>query len=177
MRPQAASWFALSPLSGAGCFGLDRSSTTVRAGRRGRTQLFNVNENEKVCQILSLVPPEGLPSDYAVTWEGHLLHLNRTLSSYGIREDHIIQVVGAPRVRGTQQRHRRQRQMANAITQFQEQQEREALPDDDETEPTTFSTAHSYAATLLAAQAATDAAEMWSTTSAGRPNKKRKVRP
>ena len=149
----------------------------MRAGRRGRTQLFNVNENEKVCQILSLVPPEGLPSDYAVTWEGHLFHLNRTLSSYGIREDYIIRVAGAPRVRGTRQRRRRQRQMAEAITQFQEEQEREALHSDDETEPTTFSTAHSYSATLLAAQAATDAAEMWSTTSAGRPNKKRKVRP
>ena len=149
----------------------------MRAGRRGRTQLFNVNENEKVCQILSLVPPEGLPSDYAVTWEGHLLDLNRTLSSYRIREDHMIQAVGAPRVRGTQQRHRRQRQMAEAITQFQEEQEREAFPSDDETEPTTFSTGRSYSATLLAAQAATNAAEMWSTTSAGRPNKKKKVRP
>ena len=143
---------------------------------RGRAQLFNVKENERVWKVLSLVPPETLPFDYAVTWEGRLLDLNRTLSSYGVREDDIIQAVGAPRVRGTQQRHRRQRQMANAITQFQEQQEREALPNDDETEPTTFSTPPSYSATLLAAQAATDAAEMWSTTSAGGPNKKRKVR-
>ena len=127
--------------------------------------------------VLSLVPPETLPFDYAVTWEGRLLDLNRTLSSYGVREDDIIQAVGAPRVRGAQQRLRRQRQMAEAITQFEEDQEREALPSDGETEQTAFSTAHSYSATLLAAQAATNAAEMCSTTSAGRPNKKRKLQP
>ena len=148
----------------------------MRAGRQGRTQLFNVNENEKVCQILSLVPPEGLPSDYAVTWEGHLFHLNRTLSSCGIREDYIMRVVGAARVCSTRQRRRCQRQMAEAVTQFQEEQEREALRSDDETEPTTSSTGRSYPATPLAARAATTAAEMWSTTSAGGPNKKRKVR-
>ena len=149
----------------------------MRAGRRGRTQLFNVNENEKVCQILSLVPPEGLPSDYAVTWEGHLLHLNRTLSSYGIREDHIIQVVDAPRVHGTQKRHRRQRQMAEAITQLDGDQEREAPPGDGETEPTAFSTPHSYWATQRASQMAMNAAETSGTASARRPKKKRKVRP
>ena len=144
---------------------------------RGRAQLFNVRENERVWTVLSLVPPETLPFDYAVTWEGRLLDLNRTLSSYGVREDDIIQAVGAPRVRGAQQRHRRQRQMAEAITQFEEDQEREALPSDGETEPTAFSTAHSYSATLLASQAAMRAAEMCSTISAGRPKKKRKVRP
>ena len=144
---------------------------------QGRPLLFNAKENDLVWKVLCLVPPGGLPSDYAVTWEGHLLDLNRTLSSYKIREDHVLHAVGAPRVRGTQQRHRRNRQMATAVTVFQEQQEREALPDDDETEPTTFSTPHSYAATQLAAQAATNAAMMWSTTSAGRPFEKRKVRP
>ena len=144
---------------------------------QGRPLLYNVKEDELVWKVLALVPPGGLPSDYAVTWNGHLLDLNRTLSSYNIREDHMLHAVGAPRVRGTQQRHRRNRQMATAITVFQEQQEREALPDDDETEPTTFSTPHSYAATLLAAQAATNAAEMSGTTSAGGSRKKRKVRP
>ena len=67
--------------------------------------------------------------------------------------------------------------MAEAITQFEEDQEREALPSDGETEPTAFSAAHSYSATLRASQAAMNAAEMCITTSAGRPNKKRKVRP
>ena len=35
MRPPAASWFAPSLFSVAGCLGLDRLSTTVRAGIRG----------------------------------------------------------------------------------------------------------------------------------------------
>ena len=144
---------------------------------QGRPLLFNVKENDLVWKVLCLVPPGGLPSDYAVTWEGHLLDLNRTLSSYKIREDHVLHAVGAPRLRGTQQRHRRNRQMADAITLFQDQQEREALPDGDETEPTAFSTPYSYAATLLAGQAATNAAEMWSATCAARPLKKRRTRP
>ena len=150
---------------------------------QGRPMLFNVKEDELVWKVLSLVPPGGLPPDYAVTWEGHLLDLNRTLSSYGIREDHMLHAVGAPKVRGAQQRHRRWRQMATQVTVFQEREEREALQDDDETEPatlaepTTFSEPHSYAAFLLACQAATTAAELSGTASAGGSRKKRTVRP
>ena len=144
---------------------------------RGRAQLFSVRENERVWKVLSLVPPETLPFDYAVTWEGRLLDLNRTLSSYGVREDDVIQAVGASRVRGAQQRRRRLRQMAEAITQLDEDQEREAPPGDGETEPTAFSTPHSYSATQRASQAAMSAAETSGTASARRPKKKRKVRP
>ena len=150
---------------------------------QGRPLLYNVKEDELVWKVLALVPPGGLPSDYAVTWNGELLDLNRTLSSYGIREDHMLHAVGAPKVRGAQQRHRRWRQMATQVTVFQEREEREALQDDDETEPatlaepTTFSEPHSHSSFLLACQAAITAAELSGTASAGGSRKKRKVRP
>ena len=143
---------------------------------QGRPLLFNVKENDLVWKVLCLVPPGGLPPDYAVTWEGHLLDLNRTLSSYKIREDHVLHAVGAPRLRGTQQRHRRNRQMAEAITLHQEQQERRALQDSEEPAPVTGSTPRSHAATRVAAQAARDAVAMWGPPAPRRLLKKRRVR-
>ena len=143
---------------------------------QGPPRLFRVSENDEVWKVLSMVSPDELPVNYAVTWEGHLLDLGRTLASYRVREYDLIQAVGAPKVRGSQHRRRRLRQMAEAIVQCQDQQESEALPVDGGTEPTIRSPAHSHAATMLAAQAATSAAEKRSTSSARRPKKKRKVR-
>ena len=138
---------------------------------------MNVNENDKVWRVLSLAASGSLPVDYAVTWDGHLVDLDRALVSYRFREDHVIQAVRAPRVRDGEHRPRQLRQMAEAIVQFREKQGRGALPNDDETEPTTRSPAHSYAATMLAVQAATNMEEMQSAIFAGGREKKRKVRP
>ena len=41
-------------------------------------------------EVLSLAAPSGLPIDYAVTWDGYLVDLNRTSVSYRIQEDHVI---------------------------------------------------------------------------------------
>ena len=144
---------------------------------RGRPQLFNVNENDKVWRVLSLAAPSGLPIDYAVTWDGHLVDLNRTSVSYRIREDDVIQAVCAPKVCGGQHRPRQLRQMVEAIVQFRDEQGRGALPDDGGTELASRSPAHSYAATMLAARAATDATEMRIATFAGGQERKRRVWP
>ena len=48
MRPPAASWFAPSLFSDAGCLGLDRSSTTVRAGRRGERKQTGTPRGSKL---------------------------------------------------------------------------------------------------------------------------------
>ena len=128
-------------------------------------------------KVLSLAAHSGLPIDYAVTWDGHLVDLSRTSVSYRIREDDVIQAVCAPKVCGGQHRPRQLRQMVEAIVQFRDEQGRGALPDDGGTEPATRSPAHSYAATMLAARAATSTEEMQSAIFAGGREKKRKVRP
>ena len=136
---------------------------------QGPARLFMVGLDDEVWKVLSMVPPEELPVNYAVTWEGRLLDLTRTLASYRVREYDLIQAVGAPKVRGSQHRRRRLRQMAEAIVQCDDQQESEAFP-------VFRSPAHSPVATMLAARAAASAAEKRSTSSATGPKKKRKVR-
>ena len=91
---------------------------------RGLPQLLNVNENDKEWRVLSLAAPGSLPVDYAVTWDGHLVDLDRALVSYRFREDHVIQAVRAPRVRDGEHRPRQLRQMAEAIVQYREKQGR-----------------------------------------------------
>ena len=83
---------------------------------QGRQLLYDVGKHDLVWHVLTLVPLGGLPTDHAVMFQGRRLDLNRTLSSYQIEEDAVLSAVGAPRVRGTQQRQRRKRQMAEAIT-------------------------------------------------------------
>ena len=109
---------------------------------RGPARLFMVGEEDEVWKVLSLVSPEELPVNYAVTWEGHLLDLTRTLASYGVRQYALIQAVGALKVRGGQHRRRPLRQMAEAIMQCDDQQESEAFP-------VFRSPAHSPAATRI----------------------------
>ena len=75
-------------------------------------------------KVLSLAAHSGLPIDYAVTWDGHLVDLDRALVSYRFREDHVIQAVRAPRVRDGEHRPRQLRQMAEAIVQYREKQGR-----------------------------------------------------
>ena len=136
---------------------------------RGPARLFMVGLDDEVWKVLSLVPPEELPVDYAATWEGHLLDLTRTLASYGVRQYDVIHAVGAPKVRGSQQRRRRHRQMAEAIVQCDDQQESEAFP-------VFRSPEHSPVATMLAARAAASEVERRILSSATGPRKRRKVR-
>ena len=136
---------------------------------RGPARLFMVGEDDEVWKVLSLVPPEELPVDYAATWEGHLLDLTRTLASYGVRQYDVIHAVGAPKVRGSQQRRRRNRQMAEAMVQCDDQQESEAFP-------VFRSPEHSPVATMLAARAAASEVERRILSSATGPSKRRKVR-
>ena len=136
---------------------------------RGPARLFMVGEDDEVWKVLSLVSPEELPVDYAATWEGHLLDLTRTLASYGVQQYDVIHAVGAPKVRGSQQRRRRNRQMAEAMVQCDDQQESEAFP-------VFRSPEHSPVATMLAARAAASEVERRILSSATGPRKRRKVR-
>ena len=122
---------------------------------RGRQLLYDVGQHDLVWHVLTLVPLGGLPTDHAVMFQGRRLDLNRTLSSsYQIEEDAVLSAVGAPRVRGTQQRQRRKRQMAEAITRHQEEHGDRILEDDEEAVPTTDLTPQSPTATHVPAQAA-----------------------
>ena len=122
---------------------------------RGRQLLYDVGQHDLVWHVLTLVPLGGLPTDHAVMFQGRRLDLNRTLSSsYQIEEDAVLSAVGAPRVRGTQQRQRRKRQMAEAITLHRERQGSPVLEDDEEAVPTTDLTPQSPTATHEPARAA-----------------------
>ena len=122
---------------------------------QGRQLLYDVGQHDLVWHVLTLVPLGGLPTDHAVMFQGRRLDLNRTLSSsYQIEEDAVLSAVGAPRVRGTQQRQRRKRQMAEAITLHRERQGSRILEDDEEAVPTTDLAPQSPTATHVPAQAA-----------------------
>ena len=121
---------------------------------QGRQLLYDVGKHDLVWHVLTLVPLGGLPTDHAVMFQGRRLDLNRTLSSYQIEEDAVLSAVGAPRVRGTQQRQRRKRQMAEAITLHRERQGSRILEDDEEAVPTTDLAPQSPTATHVPAQAA-----------------------
>ena len=121
---------------------------------QGRQLLYDVGKHDLVWRVLNKVPPGGLPHDHAVMFQGRRLDLSRTLSSYQIEEDAMLSAVGAPRVRGTQQRQRRKRQMAEAITLHRERQGSRILEDDEEAVPTTDLTPQSPTATHVPAQAA-----------------------
>ena len=121
---------------------------------RGRQLLYDVGQHDLVWHVLTLVPLGGLPTDHAVMFQGRRLDLNRTLSSYQIEEDAVLSAVGAPRVRGTQQRKRRKRQMAEAIARHEEEHGDRISEDDEEAVPTTALTPQSPTETHVPTQAA-----------------------
>ena len=121
---------------------------------QGRNLLYDVGKHDLVWRVLDKVPLGGLPIDHGVMFQGRRLDLSRTLSSYQIEEDAVLSAVGAPRVRGTQQRQRRKRQMAEAITLHRERQGSRVLEDDEEAVPTTDLTPQRPTATHVPAQAA-----------------------
>ena len=121
---------------------------------QGRDLLYDVGRHDFVWRILNKVPPGGLLHDQGVMFQGRRLDLSRTLSSYRIEEDAVLSAVGAPKVRGTQQRQRRKRQMAEAIALHRERQGTPLPEDDEEAVPTTDSTPQRPTATRVPAQAA-----------------------
>ena len=141
---------------------------------QGRNLLYDVGKHDLVWRVLTLVPPGGLPADFAVTFQGHRLDFNRTLSSYKIKEDDVLHAIGAPRVRGSQQRKRRDRQMAEAIVLHQEQRDNQRRKESEEADPAAGSTPQSHAAAAVAAEAARSAAVVARPSSA-RMFRKRKV--
>ena len=121
---------------------------------QGQNLLYDVGLHDSVWSVLKMVPRGLLPADHGVCFRGQRLDLSRRLSSYEIGQDAVLSAVGAPRVRGTQQRQRRKRQMAEAITRHRERQGSRILEDDEEAVPTTDLTPQSPTATHVPAQAA-----------------------
>ena len=73
---------------------------------QGQNLLYDVGKHDFVWRVLNMVPLGGLPVDHGVVFQGRRLDLSRALSSYQIEEDAVLSAVGAPKVRGTQQRQR-----------------------------------------------------------------------
>ena len=82
---------------------------------QGQNLIYDVGLHDSVWSVLKMVPRGLLPADHGVCFRGQRLDLSRRLSSYEIGQDAVLSAVGAPRVRGTQQRKRRKRQMDEAI--------------------------------------------------------------
>ena len=141
---------------------------------QGKLNLFEVEEQDLVWHVLALVPPGGLPPDYAVTFHGHRLDFNRTLSSYKIKEDDVLHAIGAPRVRSSQQRRRRDRQMVDAILVHQEMQEIQTRKESAEADPAADETLESQAAAAAAAEA-TKSTPVMARPASARRFRKRKV--
>ena len=121
---------------------------------QGSQDLYDVDKHALVWHVLDRVPHGGLSDDYDVHFQGRRLDLSRTLSSYQIEEDAVLSAVGAPRVRGTQQRKRRKRQMAEAIARHEEEHGDRISEDDEEAVPTTALTPQSPTETHVPTQAA-----------------------
>ena len=121
---------------------------------QGQNLIYDVGLHDSVWSVLKMVPRGLLPADHGVCFRGQRLDISRKLSAYDIGQDAVLSAVGAPRVRGTQQRQRRKRQMAEAITLHRERQGSRILEDDEEAVPTTDLTPQSPTATHVPAQAA-----------------------
>ena len=121
---------------------------------QGQNLLYDVGLHDSVWSVLKMVPRGLLPADHGVCFRGQRLDISQKLSAYDIGQDAVLSAVGAPRVRGTQQRQRRKRQMAEAITLHRERQGSRILEDDEEAVPTTDLAPQSPTATHVPAQAA-----------------------
>ena len=121
---------------------------------QGQNLLYDVGLHDSVWSVLKMVPRGLLPADHGVCFRGQRLDISQKLSAYDIGQDAVLSAVGAPRVRGTQQRKRRKRQMAEAITLHRERQGTPVLGDDELAVPTTDLTPQSPTATHVPAQAA-----------------------
>ena len=143
---------------------------------QGKLNLFEVEQQDLVWHVLALVPPGGLPPDYAVTFHGHRLDFNRTLSSYKIKEDGVLHACGAPRVRGSQHRRRRDRQMVEAILVHGELREIQARQESAEAIVEADETLQGQAAAAAAAEATKSAAVRGRPTVAKRTHKRKRVR-
>ena len=121
---------------------------------QGQDLLYGVGENDFVSRVIKKVPLGGINMKQGVQFQGRRLDLSRTLSSYAIGEDAVVSAVGAPKTRGTQQRKRRRRQMAEAIARHEAEHGDRISEDDEEAVPTTALTPQSPTETHVPTQAA-----------------------
>ena len=121
---------------------------------QGQNLLYDVGLHDSVWSVLKMVPRGLLPADHGVCFRGQRLDISRKLSAYDIGQDAVLSAVGAPRVRGTQQRKRRRRQMAEAIARHEAEHGDRISEDDEEAVPTTALTPQSPTETHVPTQAA-----------------------
>ena len=121
---------------------------------QGQNLIYDVGLHDSVWSVLKMVPRGLLPADHGVCFRGQRLDISQKLSAYDIGQDAVLSAVGAPRVRGTQQRKRRRRQMAEAIARHEEEHGDRISEDDEEAVPTTALTPQIPTETHVPTQAA-----------------------